>query len=91
MKLLNAIATNSKKKDTTTSEKFEYNRVRVTIEAQCERYLHQEGDVFKFEALPTAIDATLAYLESAQFLDKYEFSQVSETCFLVRLRPLDIL
>ena len=91
MKLLNALAESAKHKDNTTTEKYEYNRVRVTIEALCERYLKDEGDIFKFEALPSAIDATVAYLESPQFLDKYEFSQVSETCFLVRLHPLNIL
>lgn len=91
MKLFNALMQVSKHKDDTPMERLEYNRVRATIEEHCEKYLRDSDDVFKFEALPNAIDATLACLESNQFLEKYEFSQVSETCFIVRLRELDIL
>ena len=91
MKLWHALATVSKRKDDTPMERLEYNRVRATIEEQCEKYLRSSDDIYKFEALPNAIDATLACLESQQFLEKYEFSQVSETCFIVRLRELDIL
>lgn len=91
MKLFNALMQVAKRKDDTPMERLEYNRVRATIEEQCERYLKDSDDIFKFEALPNAIDATLACLESTQFLEKYEFSQVSETCFIVRLRELDIL
>lgn len=91
MKLFNALMTVSKHKDDTPMERLEYNRVRATIEEQCEKHLKDSNDIFKFEALPNAIDATLACLESKQFLEKYEFSQVSETCFIVRLRELDIL
>lgn len=91
MKLFSALMQVSKRKDDTPMERLEYNRVRATIEEQCEKYLRDSEDVFKFEALPNAIDATLACLESPQFLERYEFSQVSETCFIVRLRELDIL
>lgn len=90
-KLFSALIETSKKRDDTPMERLEYNRVRATIEEQCEKYLKQSDDIYKFEALPSAIDATLACLESTQFLEKYEFSQVSETCFEVRLRELDIL
>lgn len=91
MELLNALAQVSRRKDDTPMERLEYNRVRATIEEQCEKYLKSGDDIFEFEALPSAIDATLACLESKQFAEKYEFSQISETCFLVRLRELDIL
>lgn len=91
MKLFHALASVAKHKDEAPMERLEYNRVRATIEEQCEKYLKDSEDIFKFEALPNAIDATLACLESEQFLEKYEFSQVSETCFIVRLRELDIL
>ena len=91
MELLNALAEKAKRKDNTPLEKLEYNRVRTTIEAQCEKYLSDPDDVYVFEALPSAIDATLACLEGKHFLEKYEFSQISETCFAVRLKELDIL
>ena len=91
MKLFNALANVSRRKDDTPTEKLEYNRVRATIEEQCEKYLKDSEDVFKFEALPSAIDATLSCLESKHFLERYEFNQISETCFIVRLRELDIL
>jgi hypothetical protein len=91
IKLLNALAEVAKTKDNTPLEKLEYNRVRATIEEQCEQYLKSTDDIYQFEALPSAIDATLACLEGKQFLERYEFSQISETCFIVRLRELDIL
>ncbi|MBO5424761.1 MAG: hypothetical protein J6A25_04535 [Lachnospiraceae bacterium] len=91
MKLFKALAETSKRKDTMPMERLDYNRVRVTIEEQCNKYLKNSEDIFQFEALPSAIDATLACLESKQFLEKYEFSQVSETLFIVRMRELDIL
>ena len=85
------LAEQAKRKDNTPMERFEYNKVRVTIEAQCTKYLQELDDVFTFEALPSAIDATLACLESPQFMEKYEFTQVTETCFAVRLKELDLL
>ena len=91
LKLFKALADNSKKKDNTPMERLEYNRVRATIENQCEKYLKSIDDIYKFEALPSAIDATLACLEGKQFLEKYEFNQVSETCFIVRLREFSLL
>lgn len=91
MKLFHALSEVGKNKDSTPTERLEYNRVRATIEEQCSKYLVNDDDIFEFEALPSAIDATLAYLESPQFLEKYEFEQKNETCFYVRLRELDIL
>ena len=91
MKLLNALADVAKIKDNTPVERLEYSRVRATIEEYCDKYLVTTDDMFEFEALPSAIDATLACMESKQFLEKYEFSQISETCFVVRMRELDIL
>lgn len=90
-KLLTALLESAKKKDNTPLERLEYNRVRSTIEEHCERYLKTSEDVYNFEAMPSAIDATLACLESEQFLEKYEFQQINEVCFAVRLRELDIL
>ena len=90
-KLINALIETAKKKDSTPMERLEYNRVRATIEEQCEKYLKNSDDIYTFEALPSAIDATLACLEGQQFLEKYEFIQLNETCFSVRLRELDIL
>lgn len=91
MKLFSALSKVSRRRDDTPLERLEYNRVRATIVEQCEKYLKYSDDIYKFEALPNAIDATLACLESPQFLEKYEFNQVSETCFVVRLKELDIL
>lgn len=90
MKLFNALTESFRQKDTTSVERFEVSKVRITIEALCEKYLVDLGDVFKFEALPSAIDATLECLESPQFLEKYEFAQISDTVFAVRLHEIDI-
>lgn len=91
MKLLNALLSEMKRKDNTPMERLEYNRVRAKIEEQCEQYLKDSDDIYTFEALSSNIDATLACLESVQFSEKYEFSQINETCFMVRLKELDIL
>ena len=91
MKIWSALSQVGRRRDDAPLERLEYNRVRATIEEQCAKYLRYSDDIFKFEALPNAIDATLACLESPQFLERYEFNQVSETCFVVRLKELDIL
>ena len=91
MKIVNAMLNGLKKNDIIPMERLEYSKVRATIEGYCEKYLVDNQTIFKFEALPNALDATLAVLESSQFLEKYEFNQVSETCFVVRLREIDLL
>lgn len=91
MKLFNALMEQSKRRDNTPLERYEYNKVRITIESQCSKYLSFPDDVYYFEALPEAIDATLSCLESPQFTEKYEFTQETETLFAVRLKELDIL
>lgn len=90
-KLIRALIEVSKRKDNTPLERLEYNRVRATIEEQCNRYLKSSEDEYEFEALPSAIDATLACLESSTFTDKYEFQQLSETCFVVRLKEFNLV
>lgn len=91
MKLFSALMDQSNRRDNTPMERLEYSHVKTTIEAQCERYLHNSGDVLRIEALPSAIDATIACMESLDFLEKYEFQQVSETCFDIRLHELELL
>lgn len=91
MKFFKALASTMKKKDTVSQERLELNRVRATIEDLCEKHLKDSNDIFEFEALPSAIDATLAILETPYFLERYEFQQVTETLFIIRLKELDIL
>lgn len=91
MKIFTALSKTAKKKDDTPLEKYNYNRVRATIEEYCEKYLITSDDVFKFEALPSALDATLSVLEGEVFQEKYEFAQVDETLFVVRLKEFNIL
>ena len=90
MEIFNALVNNMKRNDTRPLERLEYSKVRSTIENYCQEYLKNSGDIFKF-ALPNALDATIAVLESKRFLEKYEFNQISETCFIVRLRELDLI
>ena len=91
MKIFEAIGQTIKKRDNTPFEKLEYNKVRNTIESYCEQYLKDVDDILKFEALPNALDATLAALEDKQFQEKYEFAQESPTLFLVRLKEFNLL
>lgn len=91
-KLWNAISSEYlKKKDTEPIERLEYNRIRATIEAQCEKYLVDVDDIYRFEALPSALDATIACLENTSFQEKYEFAQETETVFAVRLKEINLM
>ena len=91
MKIFKALSQVSKKLDDMPMDKLEANRVRTTIEAYCDKYLKSVDDTFTFEALPSALDATIEVLEGRRFQEKYEFMQLSDTCFMVRLRELDLL
>lgn len=91
MKIFNALVEQSKHKDNVPQERYEYNQIASTVEAYCDKYLEDADDVFKLEALPSAIDHLVSYLESHKFLEKYEFAQESDTVFLIKLREIDIL
>lgn len=91
MKLFDALASQMKRNDTTANDRFEYNKVKLTIETLCSRYLSDVNDIFIFEAMPSVIDNVLACLESQDFLEAYEFQQVSETCFAVKLHEVNLL
>lgn len=91
MKFFSALSQTMKKNDSEPLEKLEYNRVRSTIESYCEQYLKDTDDIFEFEALPSALDATLSALESKSFQEKYEFAQTAPTLFVVRLKEFDLL
>lgn len=91
MKLLNALAETAKKRDNIPMERLEASKVRATIEDYCDKYLTSPNEIFQFEALPSALDAVITVLESPQFLEKYEFSQVTESCFMIRLKDLNLI
>jgi len=90
LKTFHALNANIRRKDNTPLEKLEYNRVRATLESLCDEYLKNSSDILVFESLPSAIDATLAVLESKRFLEEFEFGQESETIFQIRKKDLDL-
>lgn len=91
MKIFGALASTMKKKDKVNQERFDYNRVRSTIEEICEKYLIDGSDILVFEALPSAIDNTLSILDTEYFRERYEFEQTSESLFMIKLKEIDIL
>ena len=91
MKFFKALFGSIYKKDTTQSERLELNKVRSTLESYCSKYLVDADDVFRFEALPSAIDFVIEVLDMPSFQEKYEYAQVDETVFDIRLRSLDLL
>lgn len=91
VKLFNALLQSMKHKDEVPQERLDMNRVRVTLEDYCEQYLSGVGDIFVFEALPGAIDGVVEVLGSEQFLERYDFEQVDDTLFAVRLKDLELL
>ena len=78
-------------KDKGSSERLEKNRVRVAIEGACSEFLTDFNSVLTFEALPNALDGTLAVIEEPSLTAKYDFYQVSETIFQVRLKEINLL
>lgn len=78
-------------KDKTSGERLEKNKVRNAIESLCQTYLLDYDDTLTFEALPNALDSTLAVIEEPALTSKYDFVQESETLFKVRLKDLGIL
>lgn len=79
------------KKDKKGGTLLEKNKVRSAIENICKEYLVDFDDVLTFEALPNALDNTLAVITEPELNAKYEFYQESETIFCVRLRELDLI
>lgn len=78
------------KKKKNNNALLEKNKVRSTIENMCKEYLVDFDDVLTFEALPTALDNTLAVITEPELNEKYEFYQEDETIFCARLRELDV-
>lgn len=91
MKVFEVLKDNMTKKDNSSSERLERNRVRATIESICEDRLKDSGDILTFEALPNAINDVISVLEEPVLAEKYEFVQVSETLFQIRMKELDII
>lgn len=91
MKLFKALSDNAKRKDTAPMERFEYSRVKTTLESLCKKYLNSTDDILRFEALPAAIDGVLFCLESKEFKENYDFEQESETIFAIKLKELNLL
>lgn len=91
MELYKELVKRLSKRDDTPIERLDYSRVKATLEAQCEKYLTNPSDVFRFEALPSAINSVIEILTSSEFSEKYDYGQVTETVFDVRLKSLDLL
>ena len=91
MKVFDVLKDNLSKKDTSSTERLERNRVRASIESMCEDRLKDSNDILTFEALPSAINDVVCVLEEPVLAEKYEFVQVSETLFKIKLKELDII
>lgn len=91
MKVFDALKETRKRRDEASTIRLETNQVESTIEYYCTEYIKAPGDTFTFEALSSAIDATIDVLESDKFRRKYTFTQISETCFRIQLLELNFL
>ena len=91
MKVLDVLKDNMSKKDNSSTERLERNKVRASIESMCEDRLKDSDDILTFEALPSAINDVISVLEEPVVAEKYEFAQISETLFQIKLRELDIM
>lgn len=92
MKIFNELFKVLNKKDNTPVERLELNRVRSTLERQCEKYLQDTDDIYQFEATnPSALNAIIEILDSPIFTEKYEYEQLNDTVFEIRLKQFDLL
>lgn len=91
MEFMTLLMNKFNKKESGNQERFEKSKVRVAIETVCEQYLLNFDDVLTFEVLPKALDNTLELIEEQVLTNKYEFEQISDTLFRVRLREFSVL
>lgn len=59
-------------KDKTGGALLEKTKVRNAIESMCQVYLVDFDDTLTFEALPEALDSTLAVIEEPSLTSKYD-------------------
>ena len=91
MKVFNAISDNFfKTKDNSSKEHLEINEYRNDLKSKCNQYLRNEDDILVFECLEKALPYVITILEEESFLRDYEFEQLSETMFRIRLRGIDL-
>ena len=81
----------TQKNDTAGKDRLDINLVYNEIEKMCEQYLNNTYDLLEFEALPSVINETIAVLSMQSFKEKYEFEQINETCFRIKLRGFNIV
>lgn len=91
MKIINALLSQMKKTDNTSTDRLEKSRVRSTLEDMCAKYLTEPESILEFEALPNALPFVISVLEEPVFLEKYEFEQVSETLFQIREKEIQLI
>ena len=91
MKLFSVLKNTYKPADNVSMEHLSANLIRKSIEECCDEYLKSASDILEFEALPNAINETLEVLSMRSFQEKFEFEQISETCFRIKLRELNLM
>lgn len=91
MKIINALLSQMKRTDNTSTDRLEKNRVRSTLEDMCAKYLTEPESILEFEALPNALPFVISVLEEPVFLEKYEFEQVYETLFQIREKEIQLI
>lgn len=90
MKFVQVLKEMMSKKDNSSSERLERNKARAYIERMCEERLKDSNDILTFEALPNAINDVISVLEEPIIAEKYDFIQISETLFQIKMKDLEI-
>lgn len=90
MKVVNALVDSMKKTDNTSTEHLTKNRIRSSLEETILTKLTDSSMILEFEALPSALPYVISILEEPLFLERFEFQQVSETLFQVRVREIEL-
>lgn len=91
IKIITALIETFKKKDTTSMEHLEKNRIRSTIEGLCNKYLVTSDAILEFEASKSALPYVVSILEEPLFLEKYDFMQMTESLFQMRMKEINLM
>lgn len=87
-KSLQAIKSLFLTKEKVDNSLLELNYKIQSIDSMAEEYLENFDDELEFEVYPNTLALAMKAMNSEELTDKYEFSQISNTMFSVRLKEM---
>lgn len=79
-----------KPKNAEVQDKMNKQRVKTTILALCEKYIHEAGEVLTFECGAKELQYVVEVVNEEPLKSKYNIFQISETLFEVSLVEIEL-